>query len=295
MTKQAILITAYTNVNSLKEIIIFFNKNYEIYFNFYIHVDSKSNIQLQDLNEFKNVFVWKKYKIFWGGFNHLKAILFLCEQALYNNNNQYFHLITCQDFPSQKIEEFLKIDVKKNYLQYFEVPRTDGGWKDENHGLDRVKYYQLFNLFDCRNGKKKKLNKKFVLLQKRLNFSRKFSGIPLWGGSTYWSLSRSVLQYIIDYTNNNGYFLNHFKHTFCPEELYFQTIILNSEHNNKSLVNNNKRYIDWNSGKGGYPAFLDISDLQNIILSNSFFCRKIHFSENELKRKIKQYTHENIY
>jgi hypothetical protein len=47
------------------------------------------------------------------------------------------------------------------------------------------------------------------------------------------------------------------------------------------------RYIDWASGRGGNPAFLDNTDYEKIKISNKIFARKFHenYSE-ELKRKI---------
>lgn len=68
--------------------------------------------------------------------------------------------------------------------------------------------------------------------------------------------------------------------TFCSEEIYFQTVLLNSEHA-KNIVNDCLRYIDWSSGRGGYPAFLDVTDYEKIKTSNNIFARK--FREQEIK------------
>ncbi|MDN5627487.1 MAG: hypothetical protein L0G16_05910, partial [Weeksellaceae bacterium] len=77
MNKQAILITAYKDLYSLRQLITLFGNN----FNFYIHIDKKSKIDTDILKQFDNVFVSKKYEVNWGGFNHLKAILFLSKIA----------------------------------------------------------------------------------------------------------------------------------------------------------------------------------------------------------------------
>ena len=93
--KQAILITAYKNIHHLVDIINFFPEN----FAFYIHIDKKSKVDLSPLKVFseKEVFVSRKYKVNWGGRNHLKAILLLAEEALKNEEISYFHLISGQD------------------------------------------------------------------------------------------------------------------------------------------------------------------------------------------------------
>ena len=96
--KQAILITAYKNYNHLEEIINFFDENFELY----IHIDKKSKIsetELINLNKYENVkLVSQKFNVNWGGLNHLKCILYLCEQALKNPNIYYLHLISGSDY-----------------------------------------------------------------------------------------------------------------------------------------------------------------------------------------------------
>jgi hypothetical protein len=75
------------------------------------------------------------------------------------------------------------------------------------------------------------------------------------------------------------------KFTFCSEEIYFQTILLNSKYIN-NIINDNLRYIDWDSGRGGYPAFLDKTDYEKIKHSNKIFARKFHETKSEELKKI---------
>ena len=100
--KQAILITAYKNYHHLEEIIQCFDVNFEIY----IHLDKKSKISKEELARLKGYNIVKsiaqKYSVNWGGFNHLKSILYLTEKALQSQDNHYFHLITGHDFPIKK-------------------------------------------------------------------------------------------------------------------------------------------------------------------------------------------------
>jgi len=77
------------------------------------------------------------------------------------------------------------------------------------------------------------------------------------------------------------------KYTFCPEELYFQTVIMNSKYA-KNVSNNNLRYIDWNPSRVGKdstsPAILDLNDLEKIKNSNMLFARKFDTpNSDELK------------
>lgn len=287
--KQAILITAYTNFKHLLEIIKCFNSSFE----FYIHIDKKSKASkiLNVIKAQKNVkYINSKYSVNWGGYNHLKCILHLVNLALNNEDIQYFHLISGQDFPTKNPEyftEFLTKNYGKDYLSYHEFP-TDR-WP--NGGIDRIEY---FNFYDVFNAKSKQISwiYRAINLQRKLRIKRKLSKkIPkLYGGSTWWTLKRETLLYIQDFTQNNKPLLNRLKYTFCSEEFYFQTVIMNSEFS-KNVVNNNLRFIDWNDRNGSNPAFLDKTDLENINNSENLFARKFrkeisHELQTLLKKQI---------
>lgn len=273
--KQALLITAYKDFKSLAQLIKQFDSN----FNIYIHIDKKSSIDramLKDLSSLHNVkHVETKYKVNWGSLNHLKSYLSLCSKALEDQENKFFHIITGEDYPIQCKEEINKklhaLDQEKGYLEYFEMPSTE--W--EGGGMSRLEHYNLFDFFNA----KTKAGKKAIHLLQRIQFKFNFKRTiefkqQLFGGSTYWSLPRNMLDYVIRYTNGNPHFLKRFNYTFCAEEIYFQTLLMNSKHA-PNIVNDNLRFIDFESGKGGYPAFLDEDDFQNICRSNKLFARKI--------------------
>lgn len=280
--KQAILITAYKDFDQLTQLIDEFDENFSIY----IHIDRKSKIsekKYQDLKRRKIVrYVGQDYKVNWGGLNHLKSYLKLSQIAFEDKENIYFHLITGQDFPIKNNEYFMTLidseeKRKCDYLSYFKLPNTY--W--ENGGMDRLEHYNLYDLFDAK--KSKRWIKLIKILQTLLHFKRPINDYlgQLYGGSTYWSLSRDTLQYVLDFTANNRRFLKRFNYTFCAEEIYFQTVIMNSSCS-KRVVNNSLRFADWKSGKGGYPAFLDEGDFHAIINSDNIFARKIDCKESKL-------------
>jgi len=273
--RQVIIITAYKNEEQIYDIIKFFGGDFE----FYIHIDKKSATHIR---ESRNVHVYKKYTVNWGSVNHLKTILFLSDEALKDVENGYFHLITGQDFPIKSKDYFCnELDTKKDYLEFSQLPSES--WVDG--GMSRIEYYNFHDLFDY----KKKIGRLFirgiVKIQKILKTKRRktlknfFQN--LYGGSTYWSLTRSSLQHVIDSTNEK--ILSSMRFTFCVEEIYFQTVLLNSMFSN-NITNDNLRYIDWVSGRGGYPAFLDETDYNIIKSSNKIFARKFH-EKNSLELK----------
>lgn len=280
---QAILITAYTNFDHLEQIIKFFDSNFEIF----IHIDKKSTISQIDLNalkEYQHVkVVSRKFKVNWGGRNHLKSILFLCELALNNPKNHYFHLISGHDFPTKKKSFFIDFfkDNTTQYLNHFDFPSKL--WKG-NGGLDRINYFNFYDLLDAKKLKEKHLILWAVKWQKKIGFQRKksFTVPKLYAGETWWSLNRDCLEYVVDYTKEEKGLMKRLKNTFCSEELYFQTVIMNSKFANK-VENNNLRFIDWDNRNGNSPAILDGSDFEKIKASDSLFARKFDFPiSNEL-------------
>lgn len=62
------------------------------------------------------------------------------------------------------------------------------------------------------------------------------------------------------------------KNTFAPDEMIYQTILLNAE-NKFNVVNDNLRYMIWDGNSG--PRTLGQNDYESIVNSNCFFARKV--------------------
>jgi hypothetical protein len=283
-TKQAILITAYKNIEQIFDIINFLGDGFE----FYIHIDKKFSYDMSPVEHIRNVHIFSEYIVNWGSVNHLKSILFLANKALEDKNNLFFHLISGQDFPAKPPGYFFtELDITKDYLSFAEMSMI--GWS--NGGMHRLEYYHLYEYFDYKKKIGRIIIKLLILIQTKLKLKRKIPSdvFPkLYGGPTWWSLTRNSLQYVINFTNTHEPALKSMKFTFCSEEIYFQTILCNSEHV-KNIVNDDLRYIDWDSGRGGYPAFLDMTDYDKIKKSNKIFARK--FNPNEIEN-FKQFLRE---
>ena len=146
--KHAILVTAYKNIQDIIDIIKCFDDD----FSFYIHIDKKSKIpkkELADLMQIKAIkFLSKKYKTNWGGFNHLRAILFLSAEALKDPNIEYFHLISGSHYPLKSCNYFKNYFTEnkgKEYLEHYPVPSES---RKEKGDIDRLEYYNFYDLFD---------------------------------------------------------------------------------------------------------------------------------------------------
>ena len=272
--KQAILITAHTSFNHIVNIINIFDHNYV----FYIHIDKKSNISETQLQLFlsnpKVKFISQKFSINWGGTTYLKSILLLSEEALKDKEIEYIHLISGQDYPLKTpshMSVFLRKEPEAQYIESFSLPSD----KWHNGGMSRIQKYHLHDIFNARTYLGAKLIKKAIKFQNLFQLKRKYKDNlpPLYGGSSWWTLSYDCLAYVIAYTHNNPQLLKRFEYTLSSDEMYFQTVIATSPFSSK-VVNNNLRYVDWTPRHGVSPVTLDERDYEKLLTSSAFFARK---------------------
>ena len=270
--KHAVLITVYNNFDYLYELVNMFDDD----FNIYIHIDKKSSVDkllLEALYSCGNVsYIEQDYNVNWGSRSHLDAILELCSISIKNSDNYFFHLISGSDILTVDLNYFKSLfeqNVNVNYLEYFPLPTTNwvGG------GLDRLIWYHPLDEFDIKTVEGAEKYRLFLQDQFERGERRALPNVSLYGGSTWWSLTRYSISYIL--LNKNLYGLyDRLNNTFVPEEIYIPTLMLNSPFLN-SIVNTNLRYISWKMKNGNCPAILDESDVISIVLSNNVFARKV--------------------
>jgi len=278
MMKQGILVTAFKEPAWLERTIRRLGDGFSVY----VHVDGKSRPEVVEGfmalgRRYPGVKVYSRYRVNWGGNNHLKAILMLVEEAL-RDGMGYCHLITGQDYPLNGPEALLAEGEKKiNYLNYVQLPRSD--WKDG--GFDRLVYYNLFDLFNGRTKWGRRMIHYIVAIQRIVSFKRRIPmELPWYGGMTYWSLTRECLEYAMRYAAEHPRFMKAFDHSFCAEEIFFQTVLLNSPFSD-AIVNDDRRFIVWEFRDGNNPATLDERDYKSVATSPAFFMRKVAYPQSE--------------
>ena len=67
-------------------------------------------------------------------------------------------------------------------------------------------------------------------------------------------------------------FVSFFRRVFIPDELFFQTILVNSELRNR-IVNDDLRYMRW-TATGSGPEVLRVDDFDRLRDTESLFARK---------------------
>ncbi|MEH2260916.1 beta-1,6-N-acetylglucosaminyltransferase [Nostoc sp.] len=258
---------------------------------FFIHIDKKTDMTIynQIFNQFKeltNVFFIKRYNSVWGTVNIVKATLeginLIVETGL---EFDYIILLSGQDYlikSNAYIKTFLQANQGKEFIEYFSLPdsRWGGG------GLRRIEYWHIrwnnkcFSIPEKQEFKSPIASFLYSLLILPFLKKRKLpEGFAIYGGSQFWCLTGECIKWINIFVKKNPKFVKRFNYTFCADEIFFHTLILNSPFKDK-VVNDNLRYIDWSNINPYHPKTLDKNEFEKIRQSEKLFARKFDASKD---------------
>lgn len=275
---QALVITAYQNKAALKRNLELFSKKFQCF----VHIDKKSPINtpefLRELNAMENVTAISRYKINWGSYLHMMAILDLLQMALKKPEISRIHIISGEDFPVKSYEEFQQFfqveHPKENFIELTDI---------RNMPVMQRRYTKFHFLHIFNRKSKNKLiiftDKVIRQIQYHLPFERKTHFD--YKGLVWCSLTREGAERVIEYITPERIAV--LKYTEAAEEFMVQNALMDSKLE-KTIVKDNLRYADWNQCLTG-PKVLKLKDYQKIKESNSFFARKIQDSKNEPEAK----------
>lgn len=270
--KHAVLITAYKDFQQLADLVSSLDKHFDIY----IHIDKRAYVDkdtmktLQAQQHVKSV--EQLFPANWAGRNHVQAILALCHKALYGSPSAtHFHLISGADLlvkTSDELFRFFEIHPKQNFMEFFRLPSA----KWTGGGLGRLEFIHPLDRLNIRDKWGYAIYRRYLNRQMQKGRTRQLPSYSIYGGSSWWSLTREAIAYLCENFNWNGWY-DRLKDTFAPDEMYVQTLLLNSPLKD-TVVNNNLRYILWEQRYGCCPAILDERDIDAILNSKALFARK---------------------
>lgn len=239
-----------------------------------VHVDKKSEAMFRALstryaasNAVK--LISERHKVYWGSYGQIKATLALLREAAAIPGSFYCMLMSGQDFPVRPLSElrsFLEANDGRQFVVNFRLP--DVQWSDG--GLNRVRHYH-FDLFG--SGIAARLfNKAIRLFQNVFRVRRKIY-FPLFGGSNWFTLHSDAARYVVSFVDEHRDFDRQFRHTRCADEIWLQTILMNSKFAS-SVTGEDLRLVDWSSGPE-FPRTWRMEDLDRLLGERkAFFARK---------------------
>lgn len=271
----AYLILAHKNVNQLKRLVKILHTEDT---SFFIHLDKKvknASDYFEIANDGSNIyFINKRVAVNWGAYSMIQATLNSLQEILDTGiYYDYINLLSGQDYPIKKnteIFDFLTKNYGKEFLYYAPFPTTDLSLG----GMDRVEYYYNLDNPD---------NSTYESEMKLRGLKRKFiQGMDPYHGSQWWSLTGQCVKYVLDQVKTNKEISNFYRYSMFSDEQFFQTIIMNSKFD-RSVVNDNLRYIDWSKViwekdiwivNPPHPKTLTTDDLPSLVSSSKLFARK---------------------
>ena len=228
---------------------------------FLLHVDRKADdatygAMVDGLADLADVVFLPRHACHWGGFGHVRASLkAIGELARSDELPDYTVLLSGQDYPIKSngyIRDFLARGDGRSFFLHFPLPTVN--WS--RGGLDRLRSWHV----------------RYRGLHLRLPLGRRIpGGLRPWGGSAYWIVSADALRTIADFVDANPRYVRFFEHVDIPDELFFQTILLNSAHAER-CVDFRLHYTEWSRAPA--PAILGRADFPRLAESTCLFARK---------------------
>jgi hypothetical protein len=228
----------------------------------YIHFDSarartfrdwKSVIERKCAN--RNIEIVSEFRCKWGSFGIVDATL-SAMRHYEDFNYDYFINLSGECYPL-KPPEVIKEELNGQNCALMEVFKMPYSGFGRHGGMNRIqnRYYPMpLPIFPYPRGMS------IPRLKKRLPCD-----LEPYGGSTWFCLPKQLVSYILEFVKQNPAVPAFFRHVFAPDEMFFQTILLNSPFRSK-IVNDNRRYIDWSRSRP--PTIL--TTLQTILLNSPF-------------------------
>jgi len=283
MGKHAYLILAHDRFGQLEQLLSCLDHERN---DIFLHVDKKSSYDSESLCRavsHSGLYFTDRIKVSWGAFSIVEATFLLLEMAVKQGEYDYYHLLSGRDLPlrpQEEIHAFFDNHCGREFVSLSaEDVRSNSGYKD------RIRYYYPFQEMFGRNSiAGKVLRAGGLLCQKLMRVDRLRScGDRLGIGSQFFSITDAFARYVV---SQKAEVKNRFGSGFCVDELFLQTLYLNSPffergtrydsgHEEHPYIQNIYfdvvRAIDWVRGE---PYTYREEDLAMLLESGCLFARK---------------------
>lgn len=305
MVEKNYIIVAYTNPIQLKRLICRLDDGYS---SFYIHIDEKS-----DINKFADIGVIKSVSIIenrvdciWGDFSSVQASINCISEIINDNKKGYTIFLSGQCYPlvsNFEINKYLEENIDYNHI---DISLVENCWEKEDCynrllcykiNLSSKKYdFIILPYFFSNRGPIITIRKILKELIKRIKEkSIKIKGFKFYmqflkilhkrkpvfennyGGSNWSAFNYNTLVEIYDFIESNKKFIDFHKHTFNPDELFYQTIMMKLYETNKTIkIKKSLTYVDFLPNSRHPLTFNkdNYEELKKQINNNKLFARK---------------------
>ncbi|SEA01088.1 Core-2/I-Branching enzyme [Pseudobutyrivibrio sp. ACV-2] len=253
MSKHAYLIIAHDKWGQLQFLLDILNDSRN---DFFLLVDAKA--KEFDKERFmkrcpvKNLFILSPVNIYWGDYSQIEAELRLLKASTNEGKYSYYHLISAVDMPLKNQDEIHSFFEKNQGMEFVDFD----SYGETSSAFERSGYYYFMQRIIGRRRKHPlKLVRDFIIKMEKVFKVNRVEGLEhyLGKGANWFSITDDFARYIV---NNEEFVRNHFKETYCADEVFLQTLLKLSPYasnwygfRNPNIEFQNLRYTDWNRGK----------------------------------------------
>ncbi len=236
----------------------------------YVHIDRKASFDAAILHTVKSILHILPFHMDarWGDFSLVEIELALFKEAYANGPYAYYHLLSGVDLPI-KSQDYIHAYCVAHQGQEFigiasHATQRELDWRSQ-HWFVFPRDFKSGNLF------KKIIRAVFARLQSLVHYRR--TKLEVKKGCQWCSVTNDFVGYLL---RNVGLIRKTFSHTYCPDEMFIQTLCWNSDfrkhiYNAADEFEGCKRYIKWIDGE---LMPLEISEVSAMVESNKWFARK---------------------
>ena len=286
-------------------------------FDFYIHVDAKSNMDTfmfieKHIRNSQVYWVKNRVKTYFNDFSLVEATCNTMKEACSEENYLYYVLLTGQDYPIKSNDIIYKKLSESYPTSFIDMYGVDEACSVGVKWVKKIGYSyfsqsirkKLLNIVGCKfyyssNGRTIKIvpkvyDKLMTILRYSPRKQIQKTEYDYSAGSHFWMLPDVSVQHVIDKFDHDKSINAIFHHIAAPEESYFQTILSSApnlklpkgmlnqfENARKEMDNPALRLIKWYENgihTNGHPAIWTIEDKQMIDAAEALFARKFDMS-----------------
>jgi len=270
MNKHAFLIIAHDNWSVLRVLLRMLDDSRV---DIYLHID-KEALPPKDITAYipkhGGFELIDRRAVRWADYSMVQVTLDLLAAAT-QREYRYYHLLSGTDLLIKTIDEVVAFFAAQEAEFVGIVP------KESWYSIRRVKYYHLFT-------SNRRYRTSFTLraADRVLELLQRISGVnrlaavadwKIYDGWQWFSITDHCARFVLAKRKDIRQL---FRKTLCPDELFLQTILMNSEyagrlHDISDLRRGSARHIDWQRGT---PYTFQAEDLSELLQSDAMFARK---------------------
>jgi hypothetical protein len=267
MIKQVFLIAAHKDPGQLNALV---GQLRDDDFLVYVHLDAKGAIDPREVHPAARL-VTDRVAVHWGCFSQVRATLNSLAQIVAEVPDfDKVLFLSAQDFPllsNPALKAALAELRQHELLDTVAIGRGPGQWAAGYR-------YEYFYRADAGKALRLACSLANRLLRASGRTRRLPAGLAPYGGSSWWALSRACVCELLERIRREPGITRFFGSVACADEMFFQTLVMNSRFRDR-VLSQNFRYIQWPEQGGRNPKILEEHDFERIAASKAHFCRKV--------------------